>query len=346
MERLGVGVIGVGTIGRRHAENIAWRLPRARLAAVADANPVTARAVAEELGAPRWYASADELAADPAVQAVLVASTASAHRDGILAAARHRKDVLCEKPITTTLAEADEALAAVAAAGVRLEIGFMRRFDPGFAEAKARIEAGAIGTPVLLKATHRNAALPPSLAPAPGAPRLAGGVFVDSAIHDYDQARWLLADEVVEVHAVAAPVLDPARPDDLALTTLRFARGGLGAVEVYLTCGYGYDVRAEIAGTAGTLFVGDLRASDCGLATAAGLSQRPVTHWLERFAGAYLREVESWVDRTLADQPPTITGQDGRAALEIATAARLSVEQGRPIRLPLDVRATDSSGVG
>lgn len=343
MERLGVGVVGVGTIGRRHAENLAWRLPRARLAAVADANQATARAVADELGAPRWYASADELAADPEVQAVLVASTASAHLDGILAAARHRKDVLCEKPITTTLAEADEALAAVAAAGVRLEIGFMRRFDPGFAEAKARIEGGEIGTPVLVKATHRNPARAPSLQPAADGSTVWGGAFVDAAIHDYDQARWLLGDEVVEVHAVAAPVHDPTLPDDLALTTLRFARGALGAVEVYLTCGYGYDVRAEVAGTAGTLFVGDRRASDCGLATTSGLSQRAVTHWLQRFAGAYLREVESWIDRTLADQPPSITGQDGRAALEIATAARLSAEQGRPVRLPLDESAARST---
>ncbi len=334
MEQLGVGIIGVGTIGRRHAENVAWRLPRARLAAVADANPATARAVAEALGAPRWYASADELAADPDVQAVLVASSAVAHLDGILAAARHGKDVLCEKPITPTLADADRALAAVAAAGVRLEIGFMRRFDPGFAEAKARLEAGEIGTPVLVKATHRNPSLPPSLLPASGAAAMVGGIFVDSAIHDFDQARWLLGDEVVEVHAVAAPVLDPARPQDQALTTLRFARGGLAAVEVSLTCGYGYDVRAEIVGTAGTLFVGDLRASNCGLATAAGLSQRPVVHWLQRFAEAYLLEVESWVERTLGNQPPLITGRDGRAALEIATAAKRSADEGRAVELP------------
>jgi len=334
VQRLGVGVIGVGTIGRRHAENLAWRLPRARLAAVADANPETARRVAEEFDAARWHTSAEALAADPEVRAVLVASTASSHLDGILAAARHGKDILCEKPITTTLEEADEALAAVAAAGVRLDIGFMRRFDSGFAEAKARIAAGEIGRPVLVKATHRNPSLPPSLTPSPGAPS-AGGVFVDAAIHDYDQARWLLGDDVVEVHAVAAPVLDPTRPDDLALTTLRFADGGLATVEVYLTCGYGYDVRCEIAGTAGTLFVGDLGAGDCVLATDRGLSRPAVDHWLRRFAGAYLREVELWVDRTLADAPPVVTGAVGRAALEIAVAATHAAREGRPIRLPL-----------
>ena len=330
--RLGVGVIGVGTIGRQHAANLAWRIPRAQLVAVADANPEAARTVATGLSVPSWYATADELAADPDVEAVVVASSHHAHLEGILAAAGHGKDVFCEKPITPTLAEADQALAAVETAGVRLQIGFMRRYDSAYAAAKRRIEAGEIGTPVLLKATHRNPSLPPSMK-SNGA--TGPGVFVDAAIHDYDNARWLLDDEVREVHAVAASVLEPSRPDDLALSTLRFRRGGLGAVEVYLTCGYAYDVRTEVAGTKGTLFIGYLRETACVIATGEGVRHDAVDHWLSRFGEAYLLELDDWVGRTLAGEPPTVTGADGRAALEVAVAATRSAQEGRPISLPL-----------
>jgi predicted dehydrogenase len=220
--RLGVGIIGVGTVGRRHAENLARHIPHGRLVAVADARFDVARSVAADLDVPNAYATADELAAHPDVEAIVIASTHHAHLEGILAAARHRKDVLCEKPITPTLDQADQALAAVEAAGVRLQIGFMRRYDAAYAAAKSRIDAGEIGEP--------DPSLPPSMQAAGDV-----GVFVDTCIHDYDNARWLLGDEVTEVHAVAAPVLEPGRPDDLALSTLRFARGGLGSVEAYLT---------------------------------------------------------------------------------------------------------------
>ncbi|HEY8448135.1 MAG TPA: Gfo/Idh/MocA family oxidoreductase [Thermomicrobiales bacterium] len=328
MGQLGVGVVGVGMIGRRHAENLAWRIPRARLVAVADARSEVAKAVAEELGAPHWFTTADELAAHPDVEAIVVASSHHAHLEGILAAARHMKDVLCEKPITPTLAEADQAIAAVESSGIRLDIGFMRRYDPAYVAAKQRIDAGEIGDPIGIKATHRNATLPPSFAGSDV------GAFVDAAVHDYDNARWLLGDEVVEVQAMTAPVLEPRRGDDLALSSLRFARGGLGNVEVYLTCQYAYDVRTEVIGTKGTIFIGSLPDSACFVATANGVSYRAVDHWLRRFGEAYLRELEDWVERTLSGAPPAVTGHDGRAALEIALAATRSARIGAPVALP------------
>ena len=327
-KRLGVGVIGVGTIGRQHAWNLAHLVPDAALVAVADANLDTARQVAADLGVANWFASADELAAHPDVEAVVVASSHFAHLEGILAAARNRKDVFCEKPMTISLEQADQAIAAVTEAGVRLQVGFMRRYDPAYAAAKRQIEEGRIGTPVLIKATHRNMTTSPSLASG------GAGAFVDAAVHDYDNARWFLDDEVVEVHAVAANVFGPEhRPDDISLTTLRFARGGLASVETYSACGYGYDVRTEIAGTAGTLFVGDLRQTPLALATAAGIECDAVTHWLARYGEAYRIELTDWVRRTLAGDPSPVTGSDGRAALAIALAATESAATGQPVRL-------------
>jgi predicted dehydrogenase len=344
--QLGVGVVGVGLLGRRHAENLARRIPAARLVAVADARPETARAVADQLGTPLCFASADELAAHPDVEALVVASSDAAHAAGILAAARHRKDVFCEKPITTTLAAADAALAAVAEAGVRLQIGFMRRYDPAYLAAKHQIEAGRIGTPVLVQAVHRNRLPPP---PPPGAsPPTADpaadpdpSVFVGSSIHDYDNARWLVGAEVAEVRALLSRLPDPdpspAGPGhvDAALTTLRFAGGALATIDNVSAARYAYDVRTEIVGTRGTLFVGRLQQTACVLATEAGVVHDAVDHWLTRFADTYLVELADWVRRTLAGDPPAVTGADGRAALEIALAATRAAHEGSAISLPL-----------
>lgn len=336
---LGVGVIGVGMLGRRHAENLAQRIGCTRLVAVADAAPEVARRLAEELDVPRWYTTAEELAADPDVEAVVIASADAAHGEGIMAAARQKKDVFCEKPITATLEEAGRALAAVAAAGVRLQIGFMRRYDPAYAAAKRQIEAGTIGTPILFKAVHRNRIGGPMSPAAKAATAPNDHAFVGSAIHDYDNARWLLGDEVAEVQAVMSRLRDPNAPDaepvDLALSTLRFTRGGLGNVENVSAAQYAYDVRTEIVGAKGGLFIGQLRETDCVLATADGVGHDAVDHWLTRFGETYRIELEDWARRMLAGDPPAVTGEDGRAALEIAIAAQRSYRAGHAVSLPL-----------
>ncbi len=330
--QLGVGVIGVGMLGRRHAENLAHRIGGTRLVAVADAGPETARAVAAELSVPRWYTTAAEMAADPDVEAVVIASADQAHGEGIIAATTHKKDVFCEKPITTTLEEADQALAAVAEAGVRLQIGFMRRYDPAYVAARRHIDAGRIGAPILFKAVHRNRTGPMAATTEPD-----DRVFVNSSIHDYDDARWLIGDEVAEVQAVMARQSDPdphSDPIDLALSTLRFVRGGLGHVEGVSAARYAYDVRTEIVGTNGTLFIGRPHGTDCLLATEDGITTDGVDHWLIRFGETYRNELEDWARRTLAGEPPAVTGADGRAALAIAIAAQRSYREGRPISLP------------
>lgn len=332
MRTLGVGVIGVGMLGRRHAENLARRIGAARLVAVADARPEVARAVAGDLDAPRWYSTAEELAADPEVEAVVIASADAAHAEGISVAARHGKDVLCEKPITTTLADADDALAAVAERNVRLQIGFMRRYDPAYAAAKRQIEAGAIGRPILLKSIHRNRESP--AVTSPDAPP-DGMVFVNSAIHDVDNARWLLGDEVVAVEAVARQVAAAGdEPVDIALATLHFAGGAFAHIECVSAARYAYDVRAEVVGTVGTVFIGGLAQTPALLATEHGIAHDTFDHWLARFGDTYLIELEDWVRRTLAGEPPAVTGADGRAALEIALAAKRSYQEGHRIELP------------
>lgn len=332
--QLGVGIVGVGVLGRRHAENLARHIPASRLVAVADASEAAARSVADDLGARHWTTSTDELVAYPDVEAVVIASSDAAHGAGIVAAARAEKPVFCEKPITTTLAEADTALAAVATAGVALQIGFMRRYDPAYLAARQHIAAGRIGTPILFKAMHRNHSLPSALAPKPGdgnEPNMAA--FTGSAIHDYDNARWLMHDEVERVHAVATRISTSDDIVDSTLTTLHFQAGAIGNIDTIGAARYAYDVRTEVVGTHGTVFIGSLNQTPCLLATGDGITHDAPTHWLQRFGDTYLIQLQDWVSRTLAGDPPTVTGEDGRAALAIAIAAVDSFRQGRTVSL-------------
>ncbi len=331
--QLGVGVIGVGLLGRMHAENLQRRIHNARVTAIADIRADVARTVAEELGVRNVYATADELAADPDVEALVVVSNDTAHLEGILAGARHRKDVFCEKPITTSLVDADIALAAVSRAGIRLQIGFMRRYDPAYANAKVAIEVGRIGTPLMVKAAHRGK-YPFSRAAGSGADP---AVFFNSCIHDYDNARWLLGDEAAEVTAIASRVITPTsaheQGTDIAVTTIRFQNGALGDIENVSSCYYGYDVRTEVIGDRGTLFIGGLEKTATMLATESGMQRDITDHWLVRFGQTYLVELEDWVQRTLSGDPPFCTGADGRAALQIAVAAIQSFHDGCPVKL-------------
>ncbi|MBI4462472.1 MAG: Gfo/Idh/MocA family oxidoreductase, partial [Acidobacteria bacterium] len=161
MSKLGVGVVGVGAIGKRHAENLRRLIPQARLVALADADRERARQVAEELELEHHYQRMEDLVARKDVQAVVIASPGKFHASGIQLAAAAGKDILCEKPLALTLVEADAALAAVEKAGVRLQVGYMRRYDPAYAEAYKRIQAGAVGDPIIFKSIGRDCEAPP-----------------------------------------------------------------------------------------------------------------------------------------------------------------------------------------
>jgi inositol 2-dehydrogenase len=334
MANLGVGVVGVGTMGRRHAENLRHGVPHAKLVAVADTDHERARRVAAELEVEAFYDDIRPLLARKDIQAVVIATPAKFHAVGIEAAAEGGKHILCEKPISMTLEEANAALAAVSKAGVRLQVGHMRRYDPAYADARKRIEAGEIGEPVLFKSLGRDREPPPLSYFQSG---LNGMLFLDSSLHEFDLARWLMADEVAEVHAFGAvrvfPELMQCNDIDTGVVNLRFAGGGLGNVESFRQARYGYDVRTEIVGSEGTLMVGRLGRTPETVLRAEGAQQDVVSHYLERFADAYLLEMQDFVETILRDRVPRVTGEDGRRALAIALAAERSYREARPVAL-------------
>src|ERR1700757_2494188 len=259
MRKLGGAVLGVGEMGRRHAENLRRWVPQAQLVAVADVDAGRARRTAQELEIENSYGSLDAMLDCKGLDAVVISTPDKFHATAVKTVAEAGKDMLCEKPLALTLPDATELLDAVAKAGVRLQVGFMRRYDPAYSAAKRRIEVGEIGIPLIFKSIGRDKVGPPLTAYTPN---LSGMLFYTNTIHDFDLARWLMQDEVSEVHAYTTVATRPelAQFGDVVagVVNLKFDRGAIGNIESNSQAVYGYDVRTEIVGSKGSILIGNL----------------------------------------------------------------------------------------
>lgn len=326
-----VAAIGLGRLGAIHAENLAHHVPGATLAMVVDNDPERAAAAGARYAVP--YGTEPLVACmDAGIDAVEICTPSDSHAALIEAAARAGKAIFCEKPIALSLDDADRALAAVDRNGVLLQIGFMRRFDPAYLEARRLIDAGEIGRPL----TFRSASLDGSISPSRDFLARCGGIFVDVALHDFDLARWLMRDEVVAVHAVGSVlvhhVLREVDDVDNAAVTLRFAGGGIGMVQVSHTAVHGYEIATEVLGDRGGVRAGRLRQTDLWRYTGDGrVEHDTVADFPERFALAYLDELIAFVASLRDRSVPFAGGGDARAALAIALAARESLRTGETI---------------
>jgi predicted dehydrogenase len=293
---VGIAVIGLGAIGRFHAETVARHVPGARLVLVVDPVAALAQRVAEELGA-RASCSPAEAFADPDVEAVVIAAPTPLHPELIEHAAAAGVHVFCEKPLGTDLARVERAVQAAERAGVRLQVGFQRRFESDFVDAKRRIDAGELGSIQLLRIAHRNRR-PPHEGDL-GA-RL-GSIFVDMTVHDFDTAIWLVGG-VAEIHAF--------QQKRNTVTVLRFEAGGLGLIDNSRYAGYGFECSAEILGQGEAIRIGNgLQAEDN----------------IERHESAYREELRDFVACIGDGRPPAVGGENAIAALELALAAEQAV---------------------
>ncbi|MCC7371212.1 MAG: Gfo/Idh/MocA family oxidoreductase [Chloroflexi bacterium] len=331
--RLNVALVGAGLMGSFHAETLAHRLPGARLAVIADADEPKTRSLIDQLGLDdtRYERDAQAAISSPDVQAVAIATPARFHADLIVMAAQAGKPSFTEKPLTHTVEEADRAIAAVAAAGTFLQVGFQRRFDRGFVRAKQAAEDGTLGQLHLLRSITRDPAVPRPEGPLPYA------IFLETMIHDFDVLRWLAGSEPVEVSAMAGSIAwgaDPASGAlDTAVCTVRFANSALGTADVSFNGAFGYDVRAEVFGTGGMMAVGDGRQDAAELYTPSGVS-RPHHSWFKpMFGDAYTAELAHFVECARTGHAPSVTGKDGRESLRMALAAIESVKTGRSVSL-------------
>lgn len=337
MRKLGIGVVGVGEMGKRHAENLRRNVPEARLVAIADVSTERARQVAKEFEIECSYGSLEAMLENKEIEAVLIATPDKFHAQAVGLAARAGKDILCEKPLALNLTDAHAALDAVAEAGRRLQVGFMRRYDPAYAAAMKRIEAGEIGVPVIFKSVGRDKDQPPLAAYESN---VNGMIFYTNTIHDFDLARWLMRDEVTGVHAYTTSTIRPevTKYGDVvaSVVNLQYKQGAIGNIESYAQAVYGYDVRTEIVGSKGSILVGSLERMPAVFLTSRGGERALADHFLSRFADAYLAEVRDFVQTMLSNGAPRVTGEDGLKALAIAVAAENSHLQSRPVAVRLE----------
>jgi myo-inositol 2-dehydrogenase / D-chiro-inositol 1-dehydrogenase len=330
---LRIGVIGAGRIGKIHAENLATRIPGAEVVALADVNLAAARELADRLHIPAVHEDYHAILSDPAVAAVAICSSTDTHAQIIMEAAQAGKQIFCEKPIALDLARIDAALAAVNQAGVKLQIGFNRRFDPNFRKVRQMVVEGKIGAPHIVRITSRDPAPPPV-----SYVKVSGGMFLDMTIHDFDMARYLCGSEVVEVFTAAGVMVDPeigeAGDVDTAVIILRFANGAIGTIDNSRKAVYGYDQRVEVFGSGGMVQAHNNTPDNDVYSNADGvLSAKPLYFFLERYMESFIAEMKDFVKSILEGTPPPVTGMDGRIPVMIGLAAKKSYLEKRPVAI-------------
>jgi scyllo-inositol 2-dehydrogenase (NAD+) len=329
--RLAVGLIGVGRLGRVYARDLAGRIAETRLVAVADPVGTLAQEVAAEFDVPRHYTDPQALIDDAAVEAIVIVSPTDTHRQLVIAAAQRGKPTFCEKPPALSLDEIAAMKEAIAKSGIFFQMGFMRRFDSGYAAAKKQIEAGRIGMPLVFKSTSRDP-FRPSLEYAN--PKSSGGMLIDMGIHDFDLARWFMGDvkTVATIGAtIAYPELMTVGDIDNAVASLTFTSGKIGVVDLSRSGIYGYDIATEILGLEGTLKIGYLRETPVMVLTKNSVAHDTVPYFMERFRDAYTTQLQNFAQNVLQDRPAPITIDDGLEALRIGVAATRAYETQKPV---------------
>jgi myo-inositol 2-dehydrogenase / D-chiro-inositol 1-dehydrogenase len=289
--------------------------------------------VAARCGIPTVASSAEEILARKDIEAVLICSSTDTHADLVVKAAEAGKHIFCEKPIDHSLAKIDRALAAVNKAGVKLQIGFNRRFDANFARVKAAVASGEIGVPHLMHIISRDPGPPPI-----SYVKVSGGMFLDMTIHDFDMARFLMGCEVEEVYTAAAVMVDPAIGEagdvDTAVVTLRFSNGAIGTIDNSRKAVYGYDQRVEVLGSKGAIATANCYPNQAVVSTATEVRRDlPLNFFMDRYTESFANELRAFVESVVRDTETPVTGMDGRIPVVMGMAARRSHDEKRAVKL-------------
>lgn len=332
-----VCVVGTGRAGMVHAKNFRWRVPHAELVSIVDTHEGRGSEAAAELDLERHHPSLGAALEATEIDAVVITTPTFTHAALAVEAFEAGKHVLCEKPMALTLEECDRMEAAAEKAGVVFQMAFMRRFDPPFLEAKAQIDAGTIGRPLIVRSLTRGPGLPPDWA---NDPKTSNGMLAEVNSHDFDCVRWLAGGRYTEVFARAAALKEPQLrerfPDfyDTATVSLALDNGAMGMIDGVCPVEYGYDARAEVVGSKGVLFIGAIEGEPATWVTReGGMARRQLLSWRNRFKDAYVAEAEAFVGCIRQERAPEVTADDGRQAVEAVIAANRSIREGRPVAI-------------
>lgn len=333
MKKLNLGVIGTGRIGKVHIENISVRISSAEAIAIADPFIEDAKKVAEKFGIKSVSADYKDILSKSEIEAVLICSPTDTHFQFIIEAAEAGKHIFCEKPVDLSLDKIQIILNTVEKAGVKLMVGFNRRFDPNFSRVKQMVKSGKIGNPHLLKITSHDPAPPPAEYVA-----VSGGMFLDMTIHDFDMARFVVDSEIIEVYAKANVLIDPAIGKagdvDTAITTLFFENGAIGTILNSRQAVYGYDQRLEIFGSEGMINTDNNKHDTHSYYNKLGShGALPLDFFMDRYTESYAIEIEAFVNAVINNAEIPVTGKDGLMSIAVGLAAKKSVAENRPVKL-------------
>ena len=331
-KKVKIAVIGTGRMGSVHVRNIARLIPEAELVAICDIRLEVAQVVADELGIQRVVQDYHELLADPEIEAILIASSTDTHAFMMKDVAAAGKHIFCEKPLALELDKIDEALEAVKKAGVKLQVGFNRRFDKSYQRVRSIVASGEIGRPCILRITNRDPDFP-----AMEFLRVSGGIFLDLAIHDFDMVRFQVG-EVEEIYATGSVLIEPKLKEfgdiDTDVVTLKFVNGAVGAIDNSRKAVYGYDQRLEVFCSNGTALANNEAETVAVKGNTDGfLSAKPPYFFMQRYAPCYVEELRQFVECVRDDKPTPTTGADGRAAVVLGYAAWKSLRENRPVKV-------------
>lgn len=334
MKTIKIGIIGAGRIGKVHAENIAKFVPEMEIKTVADPymSPES-REFLERLRIPNIVTDPETILTDPEIRAVVVCSPTDLHAAYSIKAAQAGKDVFVEKPIDYRLERVREVIDAAKKAGVKLQVGFNRRFDRHHHAVYEAVRSGKIGRVNLVKISSRDPE-PPTIDYV----KVSGGIFYDMMVHDFDMARFLAGSEVTEVFAYGAVLVDPAIGEagdvDTAVVTLKFANGAMGVIDNSRRAVYGYDQRVEVFGSDGAVMDVNDTPNNAVYYGADGTVSSPCYKIMwDRYTGAFAAEQKAFADAVINNTEPLVTGEDGLYPILIAAAATKSMKEGRPVEI-------------
>ncbi len=329
-----VALLGIGRIGRVHLKNISTSVPAMDIKIVADPF-LTAEGeeYCNQYGVEIVTKDVETVFSDPEIEAVLVCSATNTHADMVLKACEAKKNIFCEKPIDHDVARVRMVLDAVEKAGVKLQIGFNRRFDHNHHAVYEAIQAGKIGTPHILRISSRDPA-PPTIEYV----RASGGIYYDMMIHDFDMIRYLAGCEATEVYAKGAVLVDPAIGNegdvDTTIVTLTFENGSIGVIDNSRQAVYGYDQRIEVFGSGGSVQDANDLPNTVSISNADSTSCATCYKIMwDRYTQAFVDEMKSFADAIENNTTPLVTGMDGLYPVLMAAAAKKSCEEGRPVKI-------------
>ena len=333
-KKLRIGLLGGGRIGKLHGTNVQNFIPDEEVVILAD--PFLNEEMeewAKSIGIERCTKDPADVFAAADVDAVFICSSTDTHADFMMQAAAAGKHIFCEKPIATDIAKIKEALAAVEKAGVKLQVGFVRRFDRSHKAVRDVVASGKLGKPYVVKVCSRDPAGPPM-----SYVKVSGGIFMDMMIHDFDMVRYLAGSDVTEVSATGTVLTDPGYAEyddvDTAIVTLKFENGAIGVIDNCRQAPYGYDQRVEVLCEKGAVQDNNHLENEAYISTAETVcSAKPTYFFLERYNDAFVAETKAFVDSCLNGAEIPVGGKDGLEPVRIAKAAKISLKEGRPVKL-------------